>query len=178
MTDPDPSRRPRNVSEVKRALMPYASPLLYQYLFCYLLGFCLFSCTITQFDYMLLLMPYMLLAPALLVGSGIIGWLRARRTIAVRPSLKANMLIIGRQILLSLRAVFLVTGWIALLYALLVRPPLATADQLFLLFYTGFFILATLISFFAMLKKRRDMSRPGQATGVRQVLPMQQQGQK
>ncbi|HZR43039.1 MAG TPA: protein kinase [Ktedonobacteraceae bacterium] len=177
MIDPDPSRRPRGVGEVKRALQPYALSSWYRQGIAFTSGlniniFILVLRNLhSSFEATLFLVPCLLLVLAFLVGSCIFALLRTRRTISLRLSLKATMIIMGKQLLFSLGSAFLLIGWASLLSIFLIWPSFAFAHLFLHLLYGGVLIIITLIGFIEWLKRRP----PRRATMVQQELPMQQQ---
>lgn len=175
MMDPDPFSRPRIV-EVKRSLMPYMPLSMPKqwYGFLFLVSQLMYQ---SGFDNSPFLGPYFLLVLALIVSFCVIALVRLWQTARVRLSLKATMIIVGKQLNFSLLPVSLLTGLVCLFYAILTQPPML-AHPLFFWLFEGSLIIVGLSYFIAWLKRRRETRQPNQAPTLQQMLPMQQQGQK
>lgn len=175
MIDPDPSRRPRGMAEVKRALAPYVLPSGFQLWF--LLQFGFMSMTQSHFVESPLAGLYSLLALALLVGSCIFAFLRAWRAASAGLSAKAATMIIGKQFLFSLLPVSFLTGCVSLLYALLVRPQISVMGAMSLWVYGAVVTLLALVFFLVWLNRRYEIWHP-QRTPPPQAPSLQQHMQK
>ncbi|HLZ64080.1 MAG TPA: serine/threonine-protein kinase [Ktedonosporobacter sp.] len=163
MTDPDPSRRPSNMAEVKETLAPYASPYaspsvplawLRWWPMIYL-GFA--SMLQSHFVDSSFAGPYFLLALAGILGYCVFSVMRTWRAAPAGLSVKAAMLIAGKHVLFSLAPVGLLTGWVSLLYALLARPHLSGWSALFLWTACAVFTFLQVASF--MIQRRGGYER-------------------
>ena len=176
MMDPDPFRRPQ-MAEVRRSLMGYAPVLQTQ------------GCSSLFFAYIWLALMaqsgfadspflglYFLLVLVFIAVLCMIALVQVRRVARVRLSLKAIMLIAWGRVRSSLPLLFSLTGWVCLLYAILVGPSIG---QELPYFAGGIFILAQLFSLIIWLKRKYGMWQLRKQTAPSpQMLPMQQQGQR
>ena len=175
MMDPDPSRRPRGMAEVKRALAPHVPPSGLQLWFIFQCGF--MCMTQSHFVESPLVGPYLLLALALIVGYCIFTFLRAWRAAWAGLSAKAATMIIGKHFLFSLLLVSFLTGCVSLLYALLAQPQISVMGAISLWVYGALLTLLALVFFLVRLNRRYEIWHPQRASPP-QALPLQQHMQK
>src|SRR6266446_387301 len=171
MMDPDPSRRPRGMAEVKRALAPYVPPSGLQLWFIFQCGF--MCMTQSHFVESPLVGPYLLLALALIVGYCIFTFLRAWRAAWAGLSAKAATMIIGKHFLFSLLPVSFLTGCVSLLYALLAQPQISVMGAISLWVYGALLTLLALVFFLVRLNRRYEIWHSQRASPP-QALPLQQ----
>ena len=120
---------------------------------------------------------YLLLVLTLIVGYCLYTLLRSERTAPSGLSVKAALIIIGKQLLPSLILVSLLTLGISLLYVLLARPQLPE-DHLLIFWLGPLFGIVALASFIIWLIRRYLMWQPQQAPAQLQALPLLQQRRK
>jgi len=174
MMDPDPFKRPRSMTEVKGVLTPYVTSSLS---FMSMVSFGFTSMLQSGFSDSSFVGLYLLLVLTLIVGYCLYTLLRSERTAPSGLSVKAALIIIGKQLLPSLILVSLLTLGISLLYVLLARPQLPE-DHLLIFWLGPLFGIVALASFIIWLIRRYLMWQPQQAPAQLQALPLLQQRRK
>jgi serine/threonine protein kinase len=178
MMDQDPTRRPRTMAEVKKALMGFNTTTTFSlprlaFPFFYF-GF--MALNQSGFYSSPFMEPYLVLIPLSFIGYCSVVYVRFWRALPGGPSVKAVVFLAKKQLNPFLFVLVLFTDCISLLYALLVHPYMTTQHAIFLWCNGAFIILALLIFFMVWLKKRQQRRTFNHNTVQMQMpAPLQQQ---
>jgi serine/threonine protein kinase len=177
MMDQEPSRRPRDMAEVKKSLIGLnittPSPWRFSFPFVY---FGLMALNQSTFYSSPFMEPYFLFIPFLFIGYCYFAFVQSRHAIPPRLSIKAVLFIAWKQLKSFVLVFVLFTDCVSLLYAALTHPYMTMLHVLFLWCNAALIIVAMLIFFVVWLKKRLQRQKAiRNAVHVQMAAPLQQQ---